>query len=348
MLYLIMLMSDIDFSRIGAKVSDKGPPSRWQARGPSLFGWTMETMRNVTKTRSEFEQADGIRWSETPERMAALREAQPFVDQGGHPLILERNERTDSQLPGDRLGFPRIPAQEIGQRERLGHADRSAREESLECEEVLSVRGIGLVASFEDGPPDEVRPRADRISLVHGRALRTRAGGYSFCREIIRQMTKFPATVEIGGERNNSRIAAVSSVSTSEADDLAVPLEGRAPADIARLVGLRSRGPERIRGVRRRRHADGPWRSRTKSLADRSGPKSGEVLEGDHRRIAARSPGDASSRMGAAATEVQSPHGRPVAGPSRHRSEGEQLVRGHVGLIDAATGEAPLPLHVER
>src|SRR3989442_14905274 len=82
MLYLIMLMSDIDFSRIGAKVSDKGPPSRWQARGPSLFGWTMETMRNATKTRSEFEQADGIRGSETPERMAALREAQPFVDQG--------------------------------------------------------------------------------------------------------------------------------------------------------------------------------------------------------------------------------------------------------------------------
>ena len=63
MLYLIMLMSDIDFSRIGAKVSDKGPPSRWQARGPSLFGWTMETMRNATKTRSEFEQADGIRGS---------------------------------------------------------------------------------------------------------------------------------------------------------------------------------------------------------------------------------------------------------------------------------------------
>src|SRR5207244_3947939 len=130
MLYLIMLMSDIDFSRIGAKVSDKGPPSRWQARGPSLFGWTMETMRNATKTRSEFEQADGIRGSETPERMAALREAQPFVDQGGHPLILERNERTDSKFPRDCLGFPRVPAQQIGQGERLRHADRSAREES--------------------------------------------------------------------------------------------------------------------------------------------------------------------------------------------------------------------------
>src|SRR5881628_2120229 len=250
MLYLIMLMSDIDFSRIGAKVSDKGPPSRWQARGPSLFGWTMETMRNATKTRSEFEQADGIRGSETPERMAALREAQPFVDQGGHPLILERNERTDSQLPGDRLGFPRIPAQEIGQRERLGHADRSAREESLECEE---------------GPPDEVRPRGDRISLGHGRALRTRARGYSFCREIIRQMTKFPATVETGGEPRDSRIAAVSRVSASEADDLAVPLEGRAAADIGQLVGRRSHDSEWFRRVRRRRHPDGHGNLRRKA-----------------------------------------------------------------------------------
>src|SRR5881296_4508904 len=200
MLYLIMLMSDIDFSRIGAKVSDKGPPSRWQARGPSLFGWTMETMRNATKTRSEFEQADGIRGSETPERMAALREAQPFVDQGGHPLILERDKRTDAKLPRNRLGFPRVPAQQIGQRERLGHADRSAREESLERKEVLGVRGIGLIATFEDRAADEVRSRCDRLSLGHGRALRTRAGGYSFCREIIRQMTKFPAAVEIGGE----------------------------------------------------------------------------------------------------------------------------------------------------
>src|SRR5256712_8117683 len=151
MLYLIMLMSDIDFSRFGSKASDKGPPSRWQARGPSLFGWTMETMRNATKTRSEFEQADGIRGSETPERMAALREAQPFVDQGGHPLILERNERTDSQLPGDRLGFPRIPAQEIGQRERLGHADRSARGEQLEGGEGLRVTGIVLLAPLGGG-----------------------------------------------------------------------------------------------------------------------------------------------------------------------------------------------------
>src|SRR5256712_9217866 len=132
----------------------------------------MQAMRNATKTRSGFETADGIRGSETPERMAALREAQPFVDQGGHPLILERNERTDSQLPGDRLGFPRIPAQEIGQRERLGHADRSAREESLEWVGVLIVLGIGLVASFEDGPPDEVRPRGDRISLGHWRDQR--------------------------------------------------------------------------------------------------------------------------------------------------------------------------------
>src|SRR2546428_12588180 len=117
MLYLIMLMSDIDFSRIGAKVSDKGPPSRWQARGPSLFGWTMETRRNATKTRSEFEQADGIRGSETAERIAALREAQPLVDQGGYTLMLDRNERTDSSLPADPLGLPPMTAQRNSQPE---------------------------------------------------------------------------------------------------------------------------------------------------------------------------------------------------------------------------------------
>ena len=75
MLYLIMLMSDIDFLRFGAKASDKGPPSRWQARGPGPFGWTMESVRNAIKTESEFEQADRIRWSQTPEWMAALGEA---------------------------------------------------------------------------------------------------------------------------------------------------------------------------------------------------------------------------------------------------------------------------------
>src|SRR6266581_5430583 len=114
--------------------------------------------------------------------MTALREAQPFIDQGGHPLVLERNERTDAKFPRYRLGFPRLPAQQIGQRERLGHADRSAREESLEREEVLGVRGIGLIATFEDGAADEVRSRCDRLSLGHGRALRTRDGGYSLCR----------------------------------------------------------------------------------------------------------------------------------------------------------------------
>src|SRR5207245_11206625 len=155
-----------------------------------------------------------------------------------------------------------LPATEFVQGVRLRHADRSAREESLEREEVLGVRGIGLIATFEDCAADEVRSRCDRLSLGHGRALRTRAWGYSFCREIIRQMTKFPATVEIGGEGLGSRIAAVSCVSTSEADDLAVPIESRAAADVARLVGRRSRGPERICGVRRRRHADGSWRSR--------------------------------------------------------------------------------------
>src|SRR2546422_2136402 len=160
--------------------------------------------------------------------MAALRKPQPFVDQGGHPFVLERDERADSELPRNRLGFPRVSTQQIGQGERLGHADRSAREESFEREEVLGVRGIGLIATFEDCATDEVRSRCDRLSLGHGRALRTRAGGYSFCREIIRQMTKFPATVEIGGEGRGSRSSAISPVFTSQANGPSVPIESRA------------------------------------------------------------------------------------------------------------------------
>src|SRR2546425_13134729 len=80
----------------------------------------------------------------------------------------------------------------------------------------------------------------------------------------------------------------------------------------------------------------------------RSRAKSVEVLEDDHRRVVARCPCDAATGMRAAAAEVQPPDGRPIARPSGYRSEGEQLVRGHVGLVDAAAGEAPLPLHVER
>src|SRR5947209_10696623 len=76
--------------------------------------------------------------------------------------------------------------------------------------------------------------------------------------------------------------------------------------------------------------------------------KPGEVVEYDHRRVAARCARDAPSRVSAAPAEVQPSYGRPVAGPAGERPEGEQLIRRHVGLIDATAWEAPFPLHVER
>src|SRR5436309_4188203 len=171
-----------------------------EGRDPSTQGRKLiATSRRLTKalaTPLEFEQANGIRGPKAPEWMPAFRKPQTFIDEGGHPLILERDERTNSKLHSDGLSLPRIPTQQVGQGEGLGHADRAARQETLQGQEVLRVRRIGLVAALEDGATDEVRPGRDDLSLCHGRTLRTQGRGYSFCRKIIRQMTKFPTGVE--------------------------------------------------------------------------------------------------------------------------------------------------------
>src|SRR3989449_9388220 len=167
-----------------------------EGRDPSTQGRQLiATSRRLTRALAqplEFEQANGIRGPKAPEWMPALRKPQPFIDEGGHTLILERDERTNSELPRDGLGLPRIPTQQVGQGEGLGHADRAARQETLQGQEVLRVRCVGLVAALEGGATDEVRPGSDGLSLCHGRALRTQGRGYSFCRKIIRQMTKVP------------------------------------------------------------------------------------------------------------------------------------------------------------
>src|SRR5437879_12903677 len=171
-----------------------------EGRDPSTQrGQMIATSRRLTRalaTPLEFEQANGIRGPKAPEWMPALRKPQTFIDEGGHPLILERDERTNSELPRDGLSLARIPTQQVGQGEGLGHADRAARQETLQGQEVLRVRCVGLVAALEDGATDEVRPGSDGLSLCHGRALRTQGQGNSFCRKIIRQMTKFPTVVE--------------------------------------------------------------------------------------------------------------------------------------------------------
>src|SRR6059036_1954814 len=171
----------------------KGSPAdTMEGRDPSTQGRQMiATSRRLTRalaTPLEFEQANGIRGPKAPEWMPALRKPQT--------LILERDERTNSELPRDGLSLPRIPTQQVGQGEGLGHADRAARQETLQGQEVLRVRCVGLVAALEDGATDEVRPGSDGLSLCHGRALRTQGGGNSLCRKIIRQMTKFPTSVE--------------------------------------------------------------------------------------------------------------------------------------------------------
>src|SRR5947208_6668964 len=135
-LYLTMLMSDIDFSRMSAKASDKGPPygggCLLKHHPFSRCGSPIKACRLSGPTTSEFEQADRIRGPQPPQRMPALRQAQPFIDQRGHPLILDRDERANSELPRDGFSLPRVPTQQVGQGERLGHADGPARQEALE------------------------------------------------------------------------------------------------------------------------------------------------------------------------------------------------------------------------
>src|SRR5256885_4744476 len=337
-----------------------------EGRDPSpQRGQMIATSRRLTRalaTPLEFEQANGIRGPKAPEWMPALRKPQAFIDEGGHPLILERDERTNSELPRDGLSLARIPTQQVGQGEGLGHADRAARQETLQGQEVLRVRCVGLVAALEDGATDEVRPGSDGLSLCHGRALRTQGRGNSFCRKIIRQMTKFPTGVEdpnrsmaihgslqsrvyphrwqmtlqfrsyVGPPQTShgSGAAGVAALSDFVALDAAVMPKGH--GDRGRKASLS------IRPLDRKLRLGTVW----------SRAKPGEVVEYDHRRVAARCARDAPSRVSAAPAEVQPSYGRPVAGPSGERPEGEQLVRRHIGLIDAAAREAPLPLHVER
>ena len=81
---------------------------------------------------SEAEQVDGFVRSHARETRAAQREAQPFVDEGREALILKRDEGPDSQFRHDGVRFSRIPADEMGQRNGLGHPDRVGGQEPLE------------------------------------------------------------------------------------------------------------------------------------------------------------------------------------------------------------------------
>src|SRR5881396_2396272 len=79
-------------------------------------------------------------------------------------------------------------------------------------------------------------------------------------------------------------------------------------------------------------------------LLDRSHSK---VPKDHHGRVPAGRSRDAPSGMRAAPAEVQSGHRGPIGRPTGERPEGEELVRGHVDLIDASAGQTPFPFHVE-
>src|SRR5438874_13701299 len=72
-----------------------------------------------------------------------------------------------------------------------------------------------------------------------------------------------------------------------------------------------------------------------------------EILEDHHGRVPTGGSGDAPSGMRADPAEVQSGDRGPIRRPTGERPEGEELVRGHVDLIDASAGQTPFPFHVE-
>src|SRR5438046_8644482 len=72
-----------------------------------------------------------------------------------------------------------------------------------------------------------------------------------------------------------------------------------------------------------------------------------EILKDHHGRVPPGGSGDAPSRMRAAPADVQSGDQGPIGRPTGERPEGEELVRGHVDLIDASAGQTPFPFHVE-
>src|SRR3989475_12643796 len=143
----------------------------------------------------------------------------------------------------------------------------------------------------------------------------------------------------------NSGVRAIPRVAAGAANDLATEFEGRSSADVAdwRCTRIDARGRQRLCRV----HAGPPKAVEGKmSVALLGLPL--QILQGHHRGVSARSPRHPAARMRAAPAQVETLDGRAVGGPARDRSQGEQLVRRHVGLVDAASGQAPGPLHVER
>src|SRR5882762_1128993 len=67
----------------------------------------------------------------------------------------------------------------------------------------------------------------------------------------------------------------------------------------------------------------------------RSCLRSREILQNGDGRVSSRRSGHAAPRMGAAPAEIQAVDRCPISGPARNGSKGEELVRRHVGLIDA-------------
>src|SRR5438445_13639767 len=88
-------------------------------RDPSTQrGQMIATSRRLTRalaTPLEFEQANGIRGPKAPEWMPALRKPQKFIDEGGHSLILERDQRANCGHPPDCRSHARVTDQEDGQ-----------------------------------------------------------------------------------------------------------------------------------------------------------------------------------------------------------------------------------------
>jgi hypothetical protein len=117
--------------------------------------------------RSESEEVNRFVGSWPRETGASEGEAKAFVHQGRDPLVLEWDERTDSELSYNLIRFPGVPADQVRQCDGLRHADGFRGKESFEGEEITGIGRVGLDGSFLEHPADELGLRNGWVQTAH-------------------------------------------------------------------------------------------------------------------------------------------------------------------------------------
>src|SRR5438309_7954727 len=194
-------------------------------------------------------------------------------------------------------------------------------------------RSWAYVASGSTGRSTSIR-RTNSVCAILG-SIRFTGGPRARFRRTKAFAVDYHVNCRESRQVSNSGVRAIPRVPAGAANDLAMEFEGRSAADVARgrRTGIDVRGRRRLCRV----HAGPPKAFEGKRSVALLG-WSLQVLQGHHRGVSAWGPRHPAARMGAAPAQVEALYGSAVGRPPRDRSQGEQLVRRHVGLVDAASG----------